>query len=216
VTARVRALELSRRSLGLYNDGDYQGSIQLLETAYGTYPEPVLLYNLGRAYEKLGRTSKAIDEYERYLGAVPAAPDRAEIERRIEALRREGPAPSKSADAAHPPAAPAGTTPSPYPWILAGAGVLVIGGGVVLGSIASNQHNQAVAEHDAGRAGSTQDDAKRLAMWTNVAIVTGAAMAAAGVVWEVISLVSGPNPTGTRSGVDVRVGVGAAFVQGRF
>ena len=43
---------------------------------------------LGMLYEKLGRTSDAISEYEKYVELAPAAADRERIQRRIEALRR--------------------------------------------------------------------------------------------------------------------------------
>jgi len=43
---------------------------------------------LGMLYEKLGRTSDAISEYEKYVELAPAAVDRERIQRRIEALRR--------------------------------------------------------------------------------------------------------------------------------
>jgi predicted Zn-dependent protease len=43
---------------------------------------------LGMLYEKLGRISDAISEYEKYVELAPAAVDRERIQRRIEALRR--------------------------------------------------------------------------------------------------------------------------------
>jgi tetratricopeptide (TPR) repeat protein len=226
---KARALEVFQRSLALYKDGDYRRSIELLETAYAVYPEPVLLFNLGRAYEKLGETSKAVDEYERYLGADPAAPDRADIEQRIEVLRQglHAPAPPPSSGTRAPIQATVATTPgdarpspsaSPYPWILAGAGVAVMGSGIVLGTVAVSRHNQAVSEHDAGRAASLQDAATRFALWTNVTFIGGGALAAAGVVLGVVSVVSAPKKWGARSGVQLRVGVGlgSASVGGSF
>jgi regulator of sirC expression with transglutaminase-like and TPR domain len=43
---------------------------------------------LGMLYEKLGRRTDAVAEYERYLEAAPAATDHERIQRRIENLRR--------------------------------------------------------------------------------------------------------------------------------
>jgi hypothetical protein len=43
---------------------------------------------LGMLYEKLGRTSDAISQYEKYVELAPGAVDRERIQRRIEALRR--------------------------------------------------------------------------------------------------------------------------------
>lgn len=51
-------------------------------------PAPTVHRGLGMLYEKLGRTSEAVTEYEKYVALAPAAIDRERIQRRIEALRR--------------------------------------------------------------------------------------------------------------------------------
>jgi predicted RNA polymerase sigma factor len=43
---------------------------------------------LGMLYEKLGRISEAVIQYEKYVALAPAAFDRERIQKRIEALRR--------------------------------------------------------------------------------------------------------------------------------
>lgn len=60
----------------------YQRALQL------DNPVPAAHRGLGMLYEKLGRTSEAIREYEKYLALAQAAVDRERIQRRIEALRR--------------------------------------------------------------------------------------------------------------------------------
>jgi predicted Zn-dependent protease len=50
-------------------------------------PVPAVHRGLGMLYEKLGRTSEALAEYEKYLALQPAAFDRDRIQRRIEGLR---------------------------------------------------------------------------------------------------------------------------------
>ena len=60
----------------------YQRALQL------DNPAPVAHRGLGMLNEKLGRSSEAISEYEKYLELAPAASDRERIQRRIETLRR--------------------------------------------------------------------------------------------------------------------------------
>lgn len=51
-------------------------------------PVPQAHRGLGMLYEKLGRTSEALAQYEKYLEIVPSAFDRERIQKHIEALRR--------------------------------------------------------------------------------------------------------------------------------
>jgi tetratricopeptide (TPR) repeat protein len=51
-------------------------------------PNPVVHRGLGMLYEKLGRTSDAVREYQKYIELVPDAFDGERIQKRIEALRR--------------------------------------------------------------------------------------------------------------------------------
>jgi len=44
---------------------------------------------LGMLYEKLGRKSDALNEYQKYIELAPAAIDRERIKKRIEALTKE-------------------------------------------------------------------------------------------------------------------------------
>lgn len=52
-------------------------------------PAPVAHRGLGMLYEKLGRGSDAVAEYEKYLELLPSAIDRGRIQRRIEALKEK-------------------------------------------------------------------------------------------------------------------------------
>ncbi len=51
-------------------------------------PEPQAHRGLGMLYEKLGRTSEALTQYEKYIEIAPTAFDRERIQKRIDALRR--------------------------------------------------------------------------------------------------------------------------------
>ena len=52
-------------------------------------PAPVAHRGLGMLYEKLGRGTEAVAEYEKYLELSPAASDRERIQRRIDALKEK-------------------------------------------------------------------------------------------------------------------------------
>ena len=52
-------------------------------------PVPVAHRGLGMLYEKLGRASDAVPEYEKYLELSPAAIDRERIQRRLESLKEK-------------------------------------------------------------------------------------------------------------------------------
>jgi len=52
-------------------------------------PAPVAHRGLGMLYEKLGRGSDAVAEYEKYLEQSPSAIDRERIQRRLEALKEK-------------------------------------------------------------------------------------------------------------------------------
>src|SRR5215213_5255803 len=51
-------------------------------------PIPLAHRGLGILYEKLGRGTEALTQYQKYLELSPSAPDRERIQRRIESLRR--------------------------------------------------------------------------------------------------------------------------------
>jgi len=52
-------------------------------------PTPLAHRGLGMLYEKLGRKSDALSEYQKYIELAPAAIDRERIQKRIEALTKE-------------------------------------------------------------------------------------------------------------------------------
>src|SRR3954471_13225447 len=86
---RDKALRLFEDSNKAYKSGKFEDAAELLRQAYGLYPEPLLLYNLGRAQEGLGDPQGAIDSYERYLKEAKQVDDRGAIERRIATLKAQ-------------------------------------------------------------------------------------------------------------------------------
>src|SRR4051794_18494552 len=84
-----RALVLFQKSVESYREGRFQEAIDLLIEARALKPEPVLSYDLGRAYEAIGDLPHAEEAYARYLDENPAAQDRLAIEGRLVTLRRQ-------------------------------------------------------------------------------------------------------------------------------
>lgn len=63
---RLSALLLDRSAVA-YRLGRYDEAVAMLQDAYVLGQEPILLYNLGRAYEGGGDAQHAIEAYRRYL-----------------------------------------------------------------------------------------------------------------------------------------------------
>ncbi|HSO40493.1 MAG TPA: hypothetical protein VLT33_48535 [Labilithrix sp.] len=220
-SARARALDLFEQSAKAYREGRFQDAIDLLLEARRVKAEPVLLYNIGRAYEALGSSTQAADAYATYLLEEPRAPDRRAIEIRIETLRAQAnelekarslpppveakPLPPEAAPLA-PPAPPRSESTVVVPWIVAGVGVVGIGAGVALGLAAQSRHRSAVDEPGQAAAQREQDRAETLATGATVAFVAGAAVAAVGIGWLSVRLftagpanvVAGPTSLGLR------------------
>src|SRR5262245_869833 len=159
-----RALDLFEQSARAYRAGRFQEAIDLLVEARKIKNEPVLLYNLARAYEALGKLDEAVEAYDLYLNAEPYAQDHKAIEGRISTLRRqiderealrrrrvaspsappERTAPSPSP---HPSPSPAPVEgQSPAPWIMLGVGATIAGSGVAFGLLSNARHDDARSE----------------------------------------------------------------------
>jgi tetratricopeptide (TPR) repeat protein len=196
-----RAEKLFTESAELYREGRFAEAAQRLEDAYAISPEPVLLYNLARAYEGMGETERALSAYRRYLEADPTTRDRRSIETRIETLERQleerraleektraaAAARGRERTDAVPPRAP-----SPLPWIVAGVGALGVGAGAVLGVMSQGKRDDAEdpdAAPNGQAAAELVDDAETLATGANVAFIAGGAVLLGGVVWGIVDVV---------------------------
>jgi tetratricopeptide (TPR) repeat protein len=204
-----RAEELFQRSHRAYRDGDFQLAVDLLLEARKLRTEPVLLYDLGRAYEALGRRADAADAYARFLEEAPTTSDRRAIEGRIatlhrqveeeEALRRAAAAAraqDEAAKRAPPPAEESRPSPAPAtersatlvlaPWVVGGVGLAALGTGAAFGVLSRSRYDDAKAEPGQAKAADLYDGAKHDAVIANVALISGAVLVAAAGVWLVV------------------------------
>lgn len=66
-SARDQARSHFKTGLSLAEAGELQGALDAFRQAYDTSPNYAVLYNLGRAYEALGRSVEAVHTLERFL-----------------------------------------------------------------------------------------------------------------------------------------------------
>jgi tetratricopeptide (TPR) repeat protein len=216
------ALELFRKSETAYDEGRFAEAVELLNRAYALEPQPVILYNLGRAYESLGDPARAAESYERYLEKEPTSPDRKAIETRIATLRKdlaeraallkqrdEDRRRAEAAEAARRTEAGKNRSPSAAPWIVAGLGGAVLGAGAVFGIVARKQHEDATEATYQADAVALNDTARTYSTIANVAFVAGGVATLAGITWGILDVRA-------KSTAGIVVGLGSLTVVGRF
>jgi hypothetical protein len=98
------------------------------ERAYEITKDPVLLFNIGEAWQKAGEGRKAVASYKAYLKAQPASADRGDVQKRIKLIeQKKFKIPDQSAPAVAvvtppPPVAVEAPAPSPAPILDEGPG----------------------------------------------------------------------------------------------
>jgi hypothetical protein len=233
---KSRAIALFEQSARAYREGRFQDAVDLLLEARRAKREPVLLYNLGRAYEAMGKQTEAANAYAGYLAEDPRAADRGAIEGRIATLRSQAEQLDRAKNPIAPP--PDGTSPASAgawsaaeerppppdpaperereeptvaPWIITGVGLAGIGTGVVLALVASGRHDDAVKESAQVPAQEKQDEAETFATAATIAFIAGGAVSAVGLGWLGIRAF-----TPAKAGVSLLPGPGAITLRGTF
>jgi tetratricopeptide (TPR) repeat protein len=200
---RDKALKLFEDSDKAYKAGKFEKAADLLREAYELYPEPLLLYNLGRAQEGLGDAEGAVESYEQYLADAKEIKDRGAIERRIATLKaqlakqaedekqrqREEERRKREEEERRrnppPPIDDRGPLETYGPWITMGGGGAIVLTGVFFGIHASTTHDDAVATPIQRDADELQRSAERSAKIANVLFVVGGAAIAGGIGWKI-------------------------------
>jgi tetratricopeptide (TPR) repeat protein len=198
----ARALDLFEKSEAAYDSGRFADAIALLKQSYALKREPVLLYNLGRAYEGLGDLGGAAEAYDAFLKAQPNAPDRGALERRIATLRRqlaEQEALRKQAMERDRSPPPRGA--SAIPWVVGGLGAAGVVGGAVVGVLANGRNDEAKREPTYERADRLHSQAESLATVSTVCFIAGGILVAGGVIWGIIDLSSAKGRSSAAAGV---------------
>jgi tetratricopeptide (TPR) repeat protein len=190
--SRDKALKLFEDSNTAYKAGKFEDAADLLRQAYDLFPEPILLYNLGRAQEGLGDRQGAIESYERYLAEAEQVDDRAAIERRIATLRAQitqQEADAKKLREARTQERRPVDTRSDFekygPWATVGVGGVLVATGIVFGIRSGAKHDDAVAAPGQRDSAELQASAQQYATVANVLFVVGGVAAAGGIGWKV-------------------------------
>jgi tetratricopeptide (TPR) repeat protein len=112
-----------QKGRSLFDAGAFREAIAEFEAADRIAPSPLLRFNVGLAYEKLGDAATAATHFRAYLAALPDADNRAAVEAKLKKLdavaKAEAAKKAKSADGLIEPAyddpAPAPAAPTPLP-----------------------------------------------------------------------------------------------------
>lgn len=193
----ARALDLFDRAEVAYHEGYIDDAIALLLEAQTLAPdEPVLTYNLARAYEAAGRDEDALASYEAYLAAEPGTPDRGAISRRIDALRnaiaeRERLEAERLAQIEREREREASTRDAPWPWVVMGVGAAGLATGVVFGVLSLVDRQAAIDDPVHASAFASLRRAETDALVANVLFGIGGAVALGGLIWGIVQVTSG-------------------------
>jgi tetratricopeptide (TPR) repeat protein len=142
-----------------YDLKEYEPALAAFKDAYRFVQDPVFLFNIAQCHWKLGREREAVDFYKSYLRRAPNAPNRPEVERRVQELEaaikahpappltppREPVTPAPGAPAVAPPPVPEPavvppvvTAERPAPpriyrrwWFWAGAAAIAVAAGAI-------------------------------------------------------------------------------------
>jgi tetratricopeptide (TPR) repeat protein len=108
-SAEAQVERLASEAVNAYRGADYNRAIELLTRAYEIRQVPALLYNLAKAYDKLGDVEHAYDTYRRYADSADADPKlKAKSEARLAVLeeaRRKKAASARAVEPKQPPPA---------------------------------------------------------------------------------------------------------------
>lgn len=110
-----------RKANQLAGEDHCRAAIHEYTLAYEKLKDPVVLFNRGECYRRLGQAAKAVSDYRAFLEAVPRAPNRSEVEARIAALAPppRAPAAPVAVPPEAPPPAPGPAEPAPAPPVAA-------------------------------------------------------------------------------------------------
>ena len=182
-----RAYALFQESVQKYREGRFEEAAALLEEANRLDPDPILVYNLARAYEGMGDFDEAVSAYEQYLREAPDAADRGAVEARVETLNRQLRERREllSQSRANGESGGEGGI-GPAPLFLLGLGGAAVGVGVVFGVLSNRAHQDAIDAPDFTSAYASQEDSRELATGANVAFAVGGVALLVGTAWLVL------------------------------
>ncbi|MBX2811148.1 MAG: hypothetical protein KTR25_05040 [Myxococcales bacterium] len=191
-------------ALEQYQQGEYLAAAQYFQDAYLISPQPELVYNIARTYEKALLSERSIQEYERFLSLQgTTAKLRAKALDALAALKEERKSMLREAQRASTPqptptetgisVSKTPTSPIPRPSVnrlpeilFIGAGLGVVGTGAVLGVMALNSASDLQNARDnqapLNEQKALSDNASSQALVSDVLVAVGAASTITGLV----------------------------------
>ncbi len=196
------AEEHSRRGVEFYAAGKLPEAVREMLKAYELAPEPGLLYNIARIYQKMGERDLAMHYFKKFVTLDGADPDRVQKAlQHLEELKNARPAPTVSSPLPEPtvvespPHAAVKVAPEASKmsadgigWTLVSVGGAVVAAGAVLGVLALDS----AAELDdpillVDEKIAVQQSAQNMALGADIALITGTAVAATGLILLLLS-----------------------------
>jgi tetratricopeptide (TPR) repeat protein len=86
---RAVAREHYNKGTKLFELGRYDDAIAEYDLAYQAKNDPVLLYNIAQAHRLAGHAQEAVDYYQSFLEKSPNSPRAAEVQLKIDELKRQ-------------------------------------------------------------------------------------------------------------------------------
>ena len=192
-----------------FADGRFENALRRFKDAYELSPRPQLLFNIGASAERLRRDEEALDAYQAYLEAMPDAPNRAQVEARIDVIEQ-----SRQHDQEVEPVAEAESASYLGTWLLGGATVALAGAGVAARLLGDAAYDELLSDCTASN-GCTeaQVDDSSIATWDGL-MVTSFVLAGTALVGMVFTLIlTGDDDD---NGVAIRVSPQSVMLEGSF
>jgi tetratricopeptide (TPR) repeat protein len=209
---QARAVSLYEESVRAYQAGQFEEAARLVRAAHELAPKPVLIYNLARAYEKMGHAEEALENYKEYLREEANPPDKGAIEKTIVMLQKQVDEAElakerqkqSQLDASHRRVGAL---------VMAGVGLATVAVGTGLAALAANKHDAAQRPTTTGAdTALDQSSAQTAATAANVCFAVGGAVAVGGVLWWILDRPS----RGTTTAFVVSASPGGFSVRGLF
>jgi outer membrane protein assembly factor BamD (BamD/ComL family) len=86
---KAKAREHYQKGLTHYDIKEYSEALAEFKNAYRVVQDPAFLFNIAQCYRKLGQDVEALDYYRNFVRRFPNAPNRGEVDRRIQEIEKE-------------------------------------------------------------------------------------------------------------------------------
>jgi tetratricopeptide (TPR) repeat protein len=207
---------LLARAVEAYNAQRYEQAVQDFQRAYEMRPQPEIIYNIARIYERSVQREQAIEQYQRFLSLPNTTSDlRARAATALESLRTEMAAieranrpqndpnnPNNDPNNAQNPTGPTTPTQPVRPrtpasvlagWILVGLGGATLVGGVAMGALALTEQTATNEAGSLAEYNEHNDLGSTYALTADILFGAGGALAIGGIVALVIHAVRSRN-----------------------